>query len=172
MKFFSYLCATSLVLSACGASDKTESQLSSNRFSVGLLGIELTSFSQDELKKFAEGQSVAPISGKLPVAQQTELRSSLARVFKIRADKTNAALTSDAGREFKDLVQRITPAQYSEENVVAAMRASTTDDQLTLLEFLCAYPTEDLKINGLELVNRKEKLKAALLKMEEILSSN
>lgn len=164
----SSLCFTSLLLlNACGHPSDQNSTLSSDKFAINVLGIEMGSCTQDELKRFIAGENVPAISGKLPREQQIELRQKFARVIHVSAARTEDALKSPAGDEIRGLLKAIFPASYSDENVKTAFVQSVVDSQFTLLEFVSLYPTKDLKVNGLAFMGKKDKLEAALVKLDE-----
>lgn len=168
MKLFtSLLTAAVSLMAGCGRQTAENSELSSERFSINVLGIEMGSCNQDELKRFVAGEHVPPISNKLPKDQQTELRQKFGRVIHISAERTAEALSSEAGAEVRSLLKAIFPPSYKEEFVNEAFKQSIADSQFTLLEFVSLYPSQELKVNGLAFVGKKDKLEAALLRLEQ-----
>ncbi|MEN9826985.1 MAG: hypothetical protein RI953_2730 [Pseudomonadota bacterium] len=167
MKPSIFFTAALTLLGACGTRTNDQSNLSSDRFAISVLGIEMGSCTQDELKRFVAGETVPAISGKLPKEQQIELRQKFARVIHVSSARTNDAFSSPAGAEVRSLLSAIFPASYSEANVKIAFEQSVADDEFTLLEFVSLYPSKDLKVNGLAFMGKKDKLELALAKLEE-----
>ncbi|MEN9809178.1 MAG: hypothetical protein RLZZ488_745 [Pseudomonadota bacterium] len=167
MKLSTSLAGVVFLLTACGQPAAENSELSSERFSINVLGIEMGSCNQDELRRFVAGEHVPPISNKLPKDQQTELRQKFGRVIHISTERTAEALKSEAGAEVRSILKAIFPPSYKEEFVNEAFKQSIADSQFTLLEFVSLYPSQELKVNGLAFVGKKDKLEAALLKLEQ-----
>jgi hypothetical protein len=162
------LAVVSLALSAaCGRATVENSNLSSDDFSIRVLGIEMGSCTQDELKRFVAGEKVPAISDKLPADQQKELRVKFGRVIRISSSRISEALKSEAGNEARALLKVIFPSSYNEEFVNSTFSKSVADDTFTLLEFVSLYPEKQLKVNGLAFVSKKDALEKALIKLEQ-----
>ena len=157
-----------LTLSACGTNAALErrSDLTAEKFSIGVLGIEMGSCTRDELARFVAGNDVPAISGKLPKAQQIELRQKFGRVFKFPAHKASDALASPIGAEIKKTLSTIFPQDYSEAKFEQAFAESVADGSFTLLEYVSLYPTGVLRVNGLAFVSKKASLETSLLNLE------
>jgi hypothetical protein len=140
--------------------------LSSEKFSIGVLGIEMGSCTRDELTRFVSGEDVSAISGKLPRDQQIELREKFGRVLKFPAHKASEAIASPLGAELKKTLAAIFPRDYSDENVEKAFAESVADGSFTLLEFVSEYPTSVLRVNGLAFLSKKASLEASLVELE------
>ncbi|NBX17579.1 MAG: alpha/beta hydrolase [Proteobacteria bacterium] len=162
------LAVVSLALSAaCGRATVENSSLSSDDFSIRVLGIEMGSCTQDELKQFVAGEKVPAISDKLPADQQKELRVKFGRVIRISSSRIEEALKSEAGNEARSLLKVIFPSSFNEEFVNATFSKSVADDSFTLLEFVSLYPEKQLRVNGLAFVSKKDALEKALIKLEQ-----
>jgi hypothetical protein len=166
---FKVLAVVSVALAAvaCGRGTGENSNLSSDEFSIRVLGIEMGSCTQDELSRFIAGENVPAISDKLPKDQQKELREKFARVIRVSSARLPEALKSAAGNDARSLLKVIFPASYNEDDINATFAKSVADNSFTLLEFVSLYPSKQLKVNGLAFLSKKEALEQALIKLEE-----
>lgn len=167
MKSLHAALASLFLLSACGQQTEENSSLSSERFAISVLGIEMGSCTQDELRRFVAGERVPAISDKLSKDQQMELRQKFARPIRVPAVRAQEAIESPAGIEVRSLLNAIFPTNYKDEHIVSAFTQSVANNEFTLLEFVSLYPTPELRVNGLAFVSKKDKLEAALIKLEQ-----
>lgn len=158
---------TVLFIVGCGTSSETNSTIYSDKFSIGVLGIEMGACTRDELSRFVAGGRVPAISGKLPLDQQRELRTKFSRVLKFDPRRVNEALESPYGADLFKHLSAIFPGDFSKESVEQTLRVSVEDGQFTLLEFVSNYPTEVLRVNGLSFMTKKNSLEQLLLNMEK-----
>ena len=156
-----------LFLVGCGSSSETDSNIYSDKFSIGFLGIELGACTRDELSRFVAGERVPAISGKLPPDQHQELRTKFSRVLKFNPLRVDEALESEQGIELFSLLSAIFPTDFSKQRVAETLRTSVDDGRFTLLEFVSTYPTETLRVNGLSFMSKKNSLEQLLLRMEK-----
>ncbi|MEN9530718.1 MAG: hypothetical protein RI932_2591 [Pseudomonadota bacterium] len=168
MKLNSLLMFSTLVLAACGThhSSEQQSDLSSDKFSIAVLGIEMGSCTRDELKRFVAGENVPAISDKLPRDQQIELRQKFGRVLKFPSQKASDAIASPVGAELRKILAAIFPRDYSDERVEQAFVSSVADGEFTLLEFVSQYPTDVLRVNGIAFMSKKANLERSLIELE------
>lgn len=159
-----FLC---LSVVACGTDSAQQAQVSSERFSIGVLGIEMGACTRDELSRFIAGERVPAISGKLPLDQQKELRTKFSRVLKFDPNRVDEALASPYGAELFKLLSVIFPSDFDKDYVRQTLQKSVDDGQFTLLEFVSNYPTENLRVNGLSFITKKDSLERLLLTMEK-----
>ncbi|MBM3381687.1 MAG: alpha/beta hydrolase [Betaproteobacteria bacterium] len=168
MKLNSLMIFSTLLFSACGMnldSDK-QSELSSEKFAIAVLGIEMGSCTREELTRFVAGEYVPAISDKLPRDQQIELRQKFGRVLKFPAHMASDAIASPLGAELKKILGGIFPRDYSGERVEKAFFESVADGSFTLLEFVSQYPTDVLRVNGIAFMSKKAKLEKSLIDLE------
>lgn len=155
------------LLVGCGTYSKNDSSIYSDRFSIGVLGIEMGACTRDELSRFVAGENVPAISGKLPLDQQQELRTKFARVLKFNSERVDEALESPLGIDLFKHLSAIFPGDFDKRDVEDTLRQSVEDGEFTLLEFVSNYPTETLRINGLSFMTKKNSLERLLLSMEK-----
>lgn len=167
MKKVSVLVTSLPLFFACGRQDAaTQADLSSEKFSIRVLGIEMGSCTRDELTRFVAGEFVEPISKKLPREQQLELRQKFSRVLQFPGHRAQAAIASENGKKLNTILQNIFPGSYRPDLVAEAFVASVEDHSFTLLEFVTRYPSDVLKVNGLAFMSQKADLEQALLELE------
>lgn len=166
MKAVSILPITLLILAACGRAPEQQSELTADKFSISVLGMDLGACTQDELTRFVGGQYVEPISGKLPLEQQVEFRQKFSRILKFPSRRTSEAVASATFTEMSKILESVFSRNYSPERVVQTFRASVEDDSFTLLEFVSRYPVDELKVNGLAFMAKKGALEDVLLKLQ------
>lgn len=154
-------------LAACGAQQEGSSQLTAEKFAIGLLGIEVGSCSRNELARFVAGENVPAISDKLSRDQQIEFRRKFGRVLKFAPVRASEALASESWLELNMIIQSVFPRDFSKERVTDTFVASVEDGTFTLLEFVSRYPVDQLWVNGLSFMARKADLEDALVQLED-----
>ena len=159
------LCGVFII--GCGTSSETNSNVYSDKFSIGVLGIEMGACTRDELTRFVAGERVPAISGKLPLDQQKELRTKFSRVLKFNPERVSEALESPYGEDLFNHLSAIFPGDFSKVRVEDTLRLSVDDGQFTLLEFVSNYPTDTLRVNGLSFMTKKNSLERLLLNLEK-----
>ena len=156
-----------ILMSGCGSVRNEDSSLSSEKFSISILGIEMGSCTRDELTRFVGGENVPAISDKISADQATELRQKFSRVIKISTNRTAEALASPLGAQMNEILESIFPRDFSKQKVAEAFTGALEDGSMTLLEFVSLYSSETLHVNGIVFLAKKGSLESVFLKMEE-----
>jgi hypothetical protein len=156
-----------ILMSGCGTARNQDSSLSSEKFSISILGIEMGSCTRDELTRFVGGENVPAISDKISADQAAELRQKFSRVIKISPNRVAEALASPLGSQMNETLESIFPRDFSKQRVAEAFTGSLQDGSLTLLEFVSLYSAETLHVNGIVFLAKKGSLENLFLKMEE-----
>lgn len=167
MKSVPLILTSFLLLAACGSQQEVSSQLTAEKFAIGVLGIEMGSCTRKELARFVAGENVPAISDKLPRDQQIELRQKFGRVLKFSPVRASEALASESWLELNKIIQSVFPRDFSKERVTDTFVASVEDGTFTLLEFVSRYPVDQLWVNGLAFMARKADLEDALVQLED-----
>ena len=167
MKSVPLILTSFLLLAAYGSQQEHQSELTAEKFAIGVLGIEMGSCTRNELARFVAGENVPAISDKLPRDQQIELRQKFGRVLKFSPVRASEALASQSGVELNKILESVFPRDFSKEKVSETFIASVEDGSFTLLEFVSRYPVDQLRVNGLSFMAKKAALEDALVQLED-----